>query len=343
MMRRRRWSGDSGRDGRAAKGCEDMRPSAKLIRLCAVVPAGLAGSFVAVLALGFLPDVGLVAAFAATLFVSLGLACGAWESPMVRVLGFARGLHDHERAVLASTLALLKVMELEPQRVLMRLGDSGGLPATWIGRQTVVVEPNLVHALSERGLDKEDAAAVIGHAVASQRVGPARFDLAARLWALPWTLLLVVIRQIARVFSWVPAAGFAWRMRVVIGVVVVVQGFQPGGDAALGVAAGVLVAMSYIAPAAGRYWRREVERTADRAIAMAGLAGSMNHYAHWQSDGRSSDRVHRIRAAATERQRTQSVVDEPKERARDDSQGDALVLTHPRGRMRAFPFRPDLN
>ena len=31
-----------------------MRTSTKLIRLCAVVPAGLAGSFVAVVGLGFL-------------------------------------------------------------------------------------------------------------------------------------------------------------------------------------------------------------------------------------------------------------------------------------------------
>ena len=36
------------------KGREEMRTSTKLIRLCSVVPASLAGSFLAVMGLGFL-------------------------------------------------------------------------------------------------------------------------------------------------------------------------------------------------------------------------------------------------------------------------------------------------
>ena len=39
-----------------------MRTSTKVIRLCAVLPAGLAGSFVAVMGLGFLPGAGLAPA-----------------------------------------------------------------------------------------------------------------------------------------------------------------------------------------------------------------------------------------------------------------------------------------
>ena len=306
-----------------------MRTSAKLIRLCAVVPSGLAGSFVAVMGLGFLPNLGLVAAFACTLVVSLVLACGVWEAPAVRVFGFARSLRPGERAAIASTLALLKVLDLEPQRVVMRLADTGGLPATWIGRRTVVVEPTLVQGLYEHRLTREDAAAAIGHGVASQRVGPSRFDLAARMWAFPWTLLYVVIRQIARAFSWVPTAGFAWQMRFVIGVIVVVQGFQPGGDPALGIATGILIAISYIAPAADRYWRRVVERAADRIVALAGLAGSMVHYAQWQDGADSLERVHRISAAADERQRQKQALHEHSEQTAESGQGDALVLTHP--------------
>ena len=47
-----------------------MRTSTKLIRLFAVIPAAIAGSFIAIMGLGFLPDAGLVAAFAGTLGVS---------------------------------------------------------------------------------------------------------------------------------------------------------------------------------------------------------------------------------------------------------------------------------
>ncbi|MDP3892665.1 hypothetical protein [Nocardioides sp.] len=306
-----------------------MRTSAKLIRLCAVVPSGLAGSFVAVMGLGFLPDLGLVAALAGTVVVSLVLACGVWEAPVVRVFGFARGLRQGERAALASTLALLKVLDLEPQRVVMRLTDTGGVPATWIGRRTVVVEPTLVQGLYEHRLTREGAAAAIGHAVASQRIGPSRFDLAARLWAFPLTLLYVVIRQIARAFSWVPASGFAWQMRFVIGVIVVVQGFQPGGDPAIGIATGILIAISYVAPAADRYWRRVVERASDRIVALAGLAGSMVDYAQWQDGADSLERVHRISAAADERQRQKQALHEHSEQTAESGQGDALVLTHP--------------
>lgn len=306
-----------------------MRTWTKWIRLCAVVPAGLAGSFLAVIGLGFLPDLGLVVAFAATLVTSLVLACGVWEAPAVRVFGFARGLRAGERAALAPVLALLQVLDLEPGRVVMRWTDTGGLPATWIGRRTVVVEPTLVQGLYEHRLTREDAAAALGHAVASQRVGPSRFDLAARLWAFPWTLLYVVIRQIARAFSWIPASGFAWQMRFVIGVVVVVQGFQPGGDPALGIATGILIAISYIAPAADRCWRRLVQRAADRDVALAGLAGSMVHYSQWQDGADSLERVHRISAAADERQRRTQDAREFDDPATPDGQGDALVLTHP--------------
>jgi hypothetical protein len=283
-----------------------MRTSTKLIRLFAVVPTALAGSFVAIIGLGFLPGAGLVAAFAGTLVVSLVLATGRWESPAARVFGFARGLRAGERATLAPTLALLEVLDLAPGRVLMRGTDTGGLVASPIGRRTVIVEPNVVQGLYERRLIREDAAAAIGYAVASQRVGPARFDLAARLWAFPWTLLYVVVRQIARAFSWVPAAGFAWHLRAVVGVIVVVQGFQPGGDPALGIATGVLVAISYIAPAADRAWRGVVERDADRIVVHAGLAGSLVHYAQWQLGPNSMERVQRIAAAAEQRKQARA-------------------------------------
>lgn len=183
----------------------------------------------------------------------------------------------------------------------MRLTDNDGLPATPIGRDTVIVEPWLVHSLYQRRLTTADAATAIGHAVASQRVGPSRLDLAARLWALPWTLVFVAIRQIARMFSWVPAGELAWHLRIVMGVVAVYQGLQPGGSHTLGVAIGVLVAISYIAPAADRTWRAVVERDADRIVARRGLADPLIHFVQWRQGADSMERVHRIRAAAGDR------------------------------------------
>lgn len=299
-----------------------MRTSTKLIRLCAVVPAGLAGSFVAVIGLGFLPDAGLVFAFMGTLVVSIVLACGWLEAPAARIFGFARGLRPGQRAVLEPTLALVEKLDLAPGRVLVRLTDTDGLPATPIGRDTVIVEPWLVQGLYERRLTAADAATAIGHAVASQRVGPSRFDLAARLWAFPWTLVFVVIRQIARIFSWVPAGEFAWHLRIVIGVVAVYQGFQPGGNPTLGVATGVLVAISYVAPAADRTWRAVVERDADRIVAQRGLADPLIHFVQWRQGADSMERVHRIRAAAADRPASTATAPAPEV-------AGARVLAHP--------------
>ena len=302
-----------------------MRTSTKLIRLCAVVPAGLAGSFVAVIGLGFLPGAGLVSAFLGTLVISVVLACGWWEAPAARVFGFARGLRPGQRAVLEPTLALVERLELAPGRVLVRLTDTDGLPAAPIGRDTVIVEQWLVQGVYERRLTAADAATAIGHAVASQRVGPSRFDLAARLWAFPWTLVFVVIRQVARIFSWVPAGGFAWHLRIVIGVVAVFQGFQPGGNPTLGGATGVLVAISYVAPAADRTWRAVVERAADRIVARRGLTDPLIHFVQWRQGADSMERVHRIRAAAADRRAWTPTAEVPA----PEEEAGGRVLTHP--------------
>lgn len=301
-----------------------MRTSTKLIRLCAVIPAAIAGTFIAIMALGFLPDVGVLAALVGTLVVSLVLAAGRWEAAFARIFGFARGLRPGERGALDAPLEELRLRGLEPGRVLVRLTDTGGLPAAWIGRSTVIVEPTLIEGLYENRLTREDAECAIGHAVASQRVGPARFDLAARLWAFPWTILHAIVRQIAYAFSWVPASGFAWSMRFVIGVIVLVQAFQPGGNKAIGIAASVLIAVSYVAPAADRYWRRAVIRRADELVTHAGLAGSLVYYVK-SMDPDPMERVHRIKGAYEECQRREEDTARPTEPAG----AGALVLIHP--------------
>ena len=300
-----------------------MRTSTKAIRLCAVIPAGIAGSFVAVIGLGFLPGTGLVLAFAGTLLVSIALAVGLCEAPAARVFGFARGLRPGQRAVLEPALRLVEKLDLSPGLVLVRLAETEGLPTRPIGRHTVIVEPWLIEALYQRRLTTADAATAIGHAVASQQSGPARFDLAARLWAFPWTLVYVVIQQIARAFAWVPAGGLAWHLRIVLGVVAVVQGFQPEGNPVLGLATGVLVAISYIAPAADRTWRAVVERDADRIVANRGLADPLIHFVQWRHGARSIETVHRIRDAATRIPSTDA------RSSTAATTGGGLVLAHP--------------
>lgn len=115
-----------------------------------------------------------------------------------------------------------------------------------------------------------------------------------------------------------------------VGVIVVFQGFQPGGNPELGIATGVLVAISYVAPAADRAWRSVVQRDADPIVAQRGLAGSLIQLAQWQHGSASLERVQRIRAAAAER--VSPTPPEPAEAPAVEAASGARVLTLPTAR-----------
>ncbi len=120
-----------------------MQTSTKAIRLCAVVPAGLAGSFVAVIGLGFLPDAGLVFAFLGTLLVSFVLVFGWLEAPAARDLRvWAGGARAPPVSAPFSRRRWhsSRSSTSPPDRVIVRLVDDARLPATPIGRRTVIVE-----------------------------------------------------------------------------------------------------------------------------------------------------------------------------------------------------------
>jgi len=187
-----------------------MRTSTKLIRLCSVVPTGLAGSVIALMTYGFLPDAGELAAWAGELVLVVTLSLGLFEAAAARLLGFARSPKPAERALLDTPVALAKAAGLRAGRLLIRRIPGDGPLVAPIGRHTLLVDPWLVDALYRRLVSEADAAAALAHAVASLRVGPARLDLAARLWAFPWTVLTVAWRLVAGSFS----GGVSWGPRL---------------------------------------------------------------------------------------------------------------------------------
>ena len=96
----------------------------------------------------------------------------------------------------------------------------------------------------------------------------------------------------------------------------------------IAIATGILIAISYIAPAADRAWRAAVERDADRTVAHAGLAGSLVAYAQWQLGADSMERVHRITAANEERKQRKALA-AAKQAEQDAAPPVARLLTHP--------------
>jgi len=273
-----------------------MRTSAKLIRLCAVVPAAIAGSVIALMTFGFLPDLAEFAAWAVGLALVFVLSFGMLEAPAARVLGFARALRPGERALLAPAVRLVGQAGLRADRVLVRHVEADGPLVRPIGRGTVVVDPWLVDALYRRAISVPQSAAAIAHAAAALRVGPARFDLAARMWSIPWTILAAVCPRIAEAFSWMPAGQLAWNLRFIVAGVALVQGFQ-NGQLGTGIGAAVLVAVSYIAPVATKAWRAIVERDADAAVAAHGLGEPLACLVQRLHGTRSLERVHQIRSS----------------------------------------------
>jgi len=97
-----------------------MRTSTKLVRLCSVVPTGLAGSVIALMPYGFLADAGELAAWAGQLVLVVTLSLGLFEAMAARLLGFARSPRPGERALLDTPVQLAEGAGLRAGRLLIR-------------------------------------------------------------------------------------------------------------------------------------------------------------------------------------------------------------------------------
>lgn len=269
----------------------------------AVVPIMLVGGFVLVIGLGFVPNEVLVLGLMGLAALSGVLSLGWGESVAARVLGLARGPGSLEAQGLAGAGGLASARGLGVDRVLVRWGVMSGFihePATPIGRRSVIVEPWVIDRLRVGELTNDDVAALLAHAAAFQRDGLFRFDLAVRVWTWPCAVVMCGVAAVARGFGWVPAAGVTWRMRILVGVVALLQGFQAGGNRALGIVAFCVVSGSYLVPAAGSWWFRRAQSRADRLTAGAGFARALEDMAWARDTGsvRTTERVQHIRENA---------------------------------------------
>lgn len=278
-----------------------MRTSVRLLRLGAVAPAAIAAGVLALVATGFLPDSLEVTAWGLWLATFVLLCWGVLEGPAARLLAGARPPKPGERALLAPAASLVGKAGLAAGRILVRHRASRGSLVEPIGRHTIVVDPCIVEGLFCRTLSVAEAAAAMAHASAALRVGPARFDVATRFWALPWTLVAGLGRRIIAALSSAPGGGLAWRLRFIVGGVAVVQAFQ-GGRPGIGMGVGVLVAVSYLGPVADRASRRIVERDADALVAATPLGGPLAIWVQHLHGAEALERVHRIGSAAVARQ-----------------------------------------
>ena len=269
----------------------------RMYRLGAVLPGIVLSATLLLVVSAMLPAtigglllVGYVAA-------AVVLATGALEEPAVQVLGHARGTTAGEELLLQGLAEWLAARGQTVPDLYVGRSDRGRPAAEPVGRRSVVIAPRMLGWLHREQVSQAVVATVVAQAAAGLRVGPSRFDLAVRLLTAPGAMVVAGFLRVARWFTWVPGVLGLWRIRVIFGVVAVWQCLQ-AHQVTIAVTTGVMIAVSYSAPACARAWRRRSEAAADELVASQGLGEHLEFAVRSADEPGSIDRVDRIRRAA---------------------------------------------
>jgi hypothetical protein len=133
-----------------------------------------------------------------------------------------------------------------------------------------VITPGLLDALYQRRLTVSEVAAVIAHTEGWHRAMTGRGELAMMVVTVPWRVLAAVFREMTGGMSRLPLGGIAWKFRGVIGVICVVQAAVEDRPWS-GVLGGVVIALSYLSPAAGQKLSGRAMERADDLVVSLGL------------------------------------------------------------------------
>ena len=229
------------------------------------------------------------------------LLTGVGERAAVRCLYRARPLTAAEADALAPTFVLLCQHGLGPPvvdlwvKVKVRLITAEGL-----GRRSVVLSGGLVASIRDGQLPADQAAAVIGHAAGIVRAGATRSDFALLFWTIPWQILSGLAQGVAQSLSWLPLVGSVWRLRFVVGLIALIQGWNEGTTEARvggGLSAGVIL-LSYLVPRWESAWAGAVRDIGDEQLRQAELAEPLARFLRRCSSSPATfERIHRLRVS----------------------------------------------
>ena len=217
---------------------------------------------------------------------------GAWEGPAAEVVLGARRLRPSERRELAEVLIRLCRVGLGPPLVELRVKRSRAIGATGAGRRTVVVSTGLIEAVVRGELPGRQAAAVVAHSAVLVREGLTREDLLIGCVSAPWRAMRAAVHGIRRAL---PLRLAAWRLRVVVVTVAVVQAVQVG-RVGLAVTITAIGAFSYALPVCQRRWHDLLVRAGDEGVARAGFGDDL--VAFLRACPRTNTTAARLRALA---------------------------------------------
>ena len=280
-----------------------MRFPMTVLRVVTLAPALLVSFVLTVVMCALLPPALGLVAFMAAGGVLVALAMGQLQRPAIAALTSSRPATEAEFRVMAPVLAELGGRGVDIATLFVRRAQRPSTPvAVAIGRRTVVVSPSLVDATYRGGVTGAEAAAALAHAVGRHRALRPRLELAVLAATTPWRLIVATFRGIGRAFAWLPFMRLAWTLRGVVGVICVVQSMVEG-RAWAGLLGGVVIALTYLVPAAGRRIDLRAEAEADQFVLGLGLgpvlAGLLRRYGHPMT----LERMQRLETAAEQPQR----------------------------------------
>ncbi len=225
-----------------------------------------------------LPALAGLVVFWVGLVLAALLGVGLGERFAARVLLGARPPSPGQLEVLAPAMTLLCRHGLGPPVVgVMVQPGVRAVVAGGVGRRSLVVSSGLIEALAQRQLPADQGAAVMAHAAGLVRGGFVRADALIAFWSLPWQLLRGLVRGVSRAGGRLPPTALAWRSRVIVAGIAVVQETL-AGHLWVGAVIAAVTAVSYAAPVWESRWQAILLAAGDETVLQHGLEAPMSTF-----------------------------------------------------------------
>lgn len=252
----------------------------RTLRAVAIAPTVVVSTVAWLMLAALLPAVagGFVVLSAPTALAMLWLGRSGRVGYLVEQVGVllagAREPTRNELEALRPVTARLVELNVDSMRLLISRSTQPHPAVRPSGRDYIVVSPFLVGAVLRRHLLTEHAVALIAHDVGWLRAQPTRGAIAIAAWTLPGRALSVGASRLGTAAHWRLFVGFVWRMRIVIGIVAVIQSAMESRITSAGLVA-TLLAVTYTTPAARRAHDARLQAAADQYLSDRGLGPAL--------------------------------------------------------------------
>ena len=265
----------------------------RMLRLTAVAPVVLGSTLLTLMVLALLPALVGSTGFVVGVVVLAVLSAGLLEAPLIQTLTGARELTESETAALLPVLARLAATKILVGDLHLHAVPGSSQPAAVRGRRSLLVSTWLVEAAHGGQLSRDEAAALIAHAIGRHTARPHRFELVLWVWSAPCCGVIAVAGWVGAVAGWFPLVRPAWRLRCIVATVCVVQQASEGRTV-YGLIAGSFIAFTYLVPAAKYAVERRIESAADTLVVDHGLGPALTGVLQRAGERIPTDRLRRL-------------------------------------------------